>query len=158
MRLGLSLFISTAVACGGTATPSVSPKLAGQLADVHSQAGERAGYRVIRACTVDPGVASHIGIVGTGSRRLFGGSDAVASLDQLATGWCAGLSSCWGRGYGYSCTGKQMATHIYVADWRDVDRAIDRIGATLRDEGLGEEVLISVEPEQHIVRQSAARR
>ncbi|HEY1811047.1 MAG TPA: hypothetical protein VGG74_01745 [Kofleriaceae bacterium] len=157
MRLELSLVVSAAVACGGAA-PSPAPKLAGQLGDVHSQAGERAGYRVIRACTVDPGVANHIGIVGTGSRRLFGGSDVMASLDELAAGWCSGLASCWGRGYGYSCTGKQMATHIYVADWRDVDRAIDRIGATLRDEGLGEEVLISVEPEQHIVPQSAARR
>jgi hypothetical protein len=106
----------------------------------------------VRACAVQKTAnqAGQIGIVGIGSR--------MASYDQenaLAERFCAGLSSCFARGYGYSCTGERMAVHIYIADWRDVDLAIDRIGSTLRDDQLGEEVLIGVEPVAHFVRQSA---
>jgi hypothetical protein len=145
----LELIACIGLACGcATARPVV--QTAGRSDDVHSPAGERIGYRVVRTCAVD-GTANHIGIVGTGSGHVA----AVANIDRLVEGWCAGISSCWARGYGYSCTGERMAIHVYISDWRDVDRAIDRIGAELHDGQLGDEVLIIVEPKQEAVRHSA---
>ena len=144
----LELIACIALACG-CATTHPLVQTAGKPDDVRSSAGERDGYRIVRTCAVD-GTANHVGVVGTGSGHAAG----VANADRIVEGWCAGLSSCWGHGYGYSCTGERPATHIYISDWRDVDRAIDLVGETLHDERLGDEVLIIVEPKLEVVRQS----
>jgi hypothetical protein len=121
---------------------------------VHTPAGEYDGYRVIRPCPIGLPGLYRIGIRGTGS-ACFGGACDVSSkessrasdefLERLEAGFPPGslqVGSC-----GAVCEEpwpRNCDLDVDVYDPRIADAVIRRIGALLKQDGLGEEAVIQV--------------
>jgi hypothetical protein len=117
-------------------------------ADVQTRAGSYDGYSVVRPCPISTG---GIGVVGMGDACFYGvpcgDYDARFKASQrFRAGLREELAGVWsGDGFGARCTpGDRMSVHLSVYDSRAVDDVIRRVGARLRADGSGEEVVIAV--------------
>lgn len=123
MRSGVvAMALAGCVADGAT-----SPPVIGTSADVATQPGTYAGYRVDTAC------ANHfadLGVIGTGQVAVAEVAAISAAGQDLRTR-LTDLESIWGwGGYGLVCE-SGVGTEISLSSWREVDLVIARAGAWL---------------------------
>jgi len=114
----------------------------GSPEDVHTAAGDYAGYRVLRPCA--PGGASFadLGVSGTGSVVPTQAMITAAGTEILQL--IGDLRLPGGGGYGFACEAG-FGTTLVLGDWRDVDTAIARVGPWIAQRDLALQVAISVE-------------
>jgi hypothetical protein len=118
-----------------------SPGVSGSERDVRTLPGDYAGYRVVRPC---PEAYRDIGVLGLGA-VVPDDNDEIAALGSELWLDLGDVQSVWGGGgVGLGCE-PGVGTIVYLDDWRDVDRVIDRAGAFLVERDLAMEVGISVE-------------
>ena len=110
----------------------------GSPGDVHTAAGDYAGYRVVRPCAM---AYADLGVRGTGSVIL-----TQAMIEAAGTEILQLIGDLWlpgGGGYGLSCEAG-VGTELMLGDWRDVDTAIARVGPWLAERDLALQVAVSV--------------
>jgi hypothetical protein len=113
----------------------------GSPADVTTQPGDYAGYRVVMPCD---GAGIDVGVTGTGHVALTSNKDISAAGQDLHTQF-ADLASVWGGGgYGLACDGG-VGTQVALNNWHDVDVVIARTGAWLLEHDYKLQVGIAVD-------------
>jgi hypothetical protein len=143
--LALAALLTGCVASSNEAPgPGARQDVLGSPDDVHTAAGDYAGYRVARTCGPDTAYID-LGVSGTGSVGLTQEmiTAAGASIVQLV----GDLRLAGGGGYGFACE-SGFGTTLMLGDWRDVDTAIARIGPWIADRDLALQVAISVQVPQ----------
>lgn len=132
-----SLMLAALVGCAAP-RPAASA-IKGSLADVTARRGERDGFVIEDGCR-DPDCWA---VRGRGSRSILG--DGREAIER----WRADVLRAVGRpsvnlsAYGAACRG--VGLFVYVDDYRDVDGALERVGALLRQKRRGDEVMICVQ-------------
>jgi hypothetical protein len=135
--LGLGLGLA---ACSLPARPVAEPAT--------TVAGDRGGYSVVHDCQ-DP---SLVGVIGRG-QRWFDGVDPLGQGRPLALERFGlevvipeiqALPSFTAADVGPACHG--IGVRVLVSDWREVDPAVDRLGALLHAHDLREEIAVGVAP------------
>lgn len=120
--------------------PAGRPML-GSRADLHTPLGDYDGFRLEGSCRL----ADCFGIEGLGARVYPGTEDAhgLAGFehfrDEILTA-LSGVRSLESSGFGVGCIRSGLI--LEMRDWRELDDAIARIGAFLRERALHEEVTI----------------
>jgi hypothetical protein len=124
----------------------------GVRADVKTEFGAYDGYEVL-ACT-EPDRDALFYVVGTGTERPPENADR--KHDQELNNWVEDkrhrITAVMkpmggGAGFGRSCRSGTPATiNVYVADYRQVDETIARLGAVIREQRLGNAFTITLMP------------
>jgi hypothetical protein len=121
------------------------PPILGTRADATVRAGSFDGYVVEDRC----GEPDCFGVRGSG-RAWFEGDQPLVGFDDAATRerWRALIvgaiarPSVGGSGFGRAC--RQGGLFVELADWRDLDGAVARVGAALARGGWRDEVGLCV--------------
>jgi hypothetical protein len=117
------------------------PGIVGTSADVQTEPGDYAGFRVASPCD---STNVNLGVIGTGSVVLTDSTDLHALVDEL---WplLPDTATVWGgrSGTGIACEAGAGVT-FSTNDWRVIDPMITRIGDYLRDHDYAVQVGISV--------------
>jgi hypothetical protein len=146
-------------ACAPRATPGArapappASNVHGSRSDVHAAMGAYAGFTLEDKCR-DPDC---YGVHGTGT-HLYPGlrpPDGMPSKEAIE-GWrgaalraLAGLASVHSSGFGAACNDGGLV--VWIDDWREVDRALERLGAMLAREDLSEPIGVCVMGRMHWV-------
>ncbi len=131
-----ALVLIAMVGCAGRPEPGVI----GTRADMTTQPGTYAGYRVVTACTQS---RTDVAVIGTGT-VTFADTAAIATAGQDLHAQLSDLASIWGWGGAAVGCEPGVGTEIDLDDWRDVDTVIARTGAWLQARGYALQVAISV--------------
>jgi hypothetical protein len=125
---------------------TVEPAVRGTRADVHAQRGAHEGFAVEDDCR-DP---TCFGVRGTGARYFPGLRPWDRPLPrEIAEAWrsvvvraLAGIASVHSSAFGGACNAPGLL--VWLDDWRDVDLALERLGAMLRADDLKETIGVCV--------------
>jgi hypothetical protein len=109
-------------------------------------AGPYDGYVVIAPCNMN----GLVGLRGTGSLRAWPAGAKAREVDMaVVSALRADVTKALGpltvgAGFGVGCRAGELALRVYVHRYGDVDPAVERLGAFLREQGRGEDVTINL--------------
>lgn len=118
----------------------------GNTWDMTVLAGPHDGYVVIAPCNMN----GLVGVHGTGSLRAWPAGVKAREVDMAAVSALrADITNALGPltagvGFGVGCRAGELALILYVDRYGDVDPAVDRLGAFLREHGRGDDVTINL--------------
>ncbi len=175
LRRRIAAVVGLLLVASGCQTATVQyrltiPEARGRPSDVTVRPGHYEGYDVIGPCARFAWTSYRMVIRGQGTRRIAspghdGWSDAMVAFRARAEKTLAPVTmAVWYFDTG--CHSDSYTISAYVATYAQVDAAVERLGALLRDDNLGDDaeiVLIDDDPEgRHVVekemRMSLARR
>jgi len=145
--------LAIVAACGG-ATPSSDRADRGAVLgtpdDMTSIAGRFDGYMLITHCTTGLGGAA-IAVVAGGATPFdfLAAPDSLGLQEQFRARVAAELRGVDVRatGFGQACHGGEPAFHVTLHDWREVDRAVQQLGAWVGRDRLRGEIVLFVAPD-----------
>ena len=131
----------------------------GSRADVHARADTRPGFAVEDKCVLP----TCYGVRGTGARSFPGlrpwdrplSSQVADQWRAVVMGALAGLPSVHLSGFGAACNAPGL--FVWLDDWREVDGALERLGAMLTREDLQETIGVCVMARVHPAELEAQR-
>lgn len=130
-----------ALGCAACVEQHGGPGVSGSRADLTTQPGTYAGYRVVTACASP---ATSVGVIGTGATVLTTQAEIAAAGRELLLLVEPEFPSVWGGGgYGVACE-PGAGTMLDLDDWHAADALILRVGDWLASHDYTLQVAITV--------------